>query len=85
MATESDQRSLDPLGVHIHNRKLRNIRPSGAFWPEVTLWNVTRSDRRSPELVPLCVCISALVGNRNYSAILATLQITSYVHSRNSS
>jgi hypothetical protein len=36
-----------PLGVHMHNRKLRNIRPSGAFWPEVTLWDVTRSDRRS--------------------------------------
>ena len=30
--------------------------------------------------------ISAIsLGNRNYSAILATLQITSYVHSRNSS
>ena len=26
-----------PLGVHMHNRKLRNIHPSGAFLPEVTL------------------------------------------------
>jgi hypothetical protein len=25
------------------------IRPSGAFWPEMTLWNLTHSDRRSPE------------------------------------
>ena len=25
-----------PLGVSMRNRKLRNIRPSGAFWPEVT-------------------------------------------------
>jgi hypothetical protein len=24
------------LGVSMRNRKLRNIRPSGAFWPEVT-------------------------------------------------
>jgi hypothetical protein len=49
MATESDQRSLGTFGVSlgVHNRKLRNIRPSGAFWPEVTLWNVTRSERRS--------------------------------------
>jgi len=31
-------------GVRMRNRKLRNIRPCGAFWPEVTLWNVTRSD-----------------------------------------
>jgi hypothetical protein len=32
------------LSVRMRNLKLRNIRPSGAFWPEVTLWNVTRSD-----------------------------------------
>ena len=47
MATGSDQRSRDPcgvpLGVRMRNRKLGNIRPSGAFWPEVTLWNVTPS------------------------------------------
>jgi hypothetical protein len=33
-----------PLGVRLRNRKLHNILPSGAFSPEVTLWNVTRSD-----------------------------------------
>ena len=27
--------------VRMRNRKLCNIRLSGAFWPEVTLWNVT--------------------------------------------
>ena len=47
MATGSDQRSRDPfgvpLGVRMRNQKLGNIRPSGAFWPEVTLWNVTPS------------------------------------------
>ena len=59
MATGSDLRSRDPFGVpfglRIRNRKLRNIRPSGAFWPEITLWNVTRSDPRSrdPFGVPL--------------------------------
>jgi hypothetical protein len=36
-----------PLGVCMGNRKLRNIRPSGAFWQEVTLWNITHSDRKS--------------------------------------
>ena len=43
MATGSDQRSRDPFEVPLgmRNRKLCNIRPSGAFWPEVTLWNVT--------------------------------------------
>jgi hypothetical protein len=35
-----------PLCVRTRNWKLCYIRPSGAFWPEVTLWNVTRSDRR---------------------------------------
>jgi hypothetical protein len=61
MATGSDRMSRDPfgvpVGVRMHNQKLRNIRPSGVFWPEVTLWNVTRSDLRSrdPFGVPLCV------------------------------
>jgi hypothetical protein len=41
MATVSDRRSRDPLDVRMRKRKLRNIRPSGAFWPEVTLWSVT--------------------------------------------
>ena len=40
MATENDRRSRDPLVVplcvRMHNRKLPNIRPSGAFWPEIT-------------------------------------------------
>ena len=42
-ATGSDQRSREPFEVPlgVRNRKLCNIRPSGAFWPEVTLWNVT--------------------------------------------
>ena len=35
------------LCVCMPNRMLRNIHHSGAFWPEVTLWNVTRCDRRS--------------------------------------
>jgi hypothetical protein len=35
-----------PLGARIRNRKLRNIRPSGAFSLEVTPSNVTR--RASP-------------------------------------
>ena len=30
------------MGERMHNRKLRNIRLSGAFWPEMTLSNVTR-------------------------------------------
>ena len=30
-----------PLSVRMRNRKFRNIRTSGTFWPEVTLWNVT--------------------------------------------
>jgi hypothetical protein len=40
-----------PLCVRMCNRKLRNIRPSGAFWPEIT------SDRssRNPCGVPLGV------------------------------
>jgi hypothetical protein len=33
-----------PLGMR--NRKLHNIHPSGAFWPEVMSSNVTRSDGR---------------------------------------
>jgi hypothetical protein len=33
-------------GAHMRNRKLRNIRPSGAFWPEMTSSNVT--NRPSP-------------------------------------
>ena len=33
----------------MRNPKLRNIHNSGAFRPEVTLENVTRSDRRSSE------------------------------------
>jgi hypothetical protein len=43
------------LGVHMRIRKLWNVLPSGAFWPEVTLWNVTRSDcmSREPFGVPL--------------------------------
>ena len=59
MATGSDRMARDPLGVPlsvcIHNRKLRNIRPSGVFSPEVPLWNVSRSDLRSydPFGVPL--------------------------------
>ena len=32
-----------PLGVRMHNWKLPNFRPSGAFWPKVTLWSVTPS------------------------------------------
>jgi hypothetical protein len=32
-----------PLGVRMHNWKLPNFRPSGAFWPEVTLWSITPS------------------------------------------
>jgi hypothetical protein len=44
MATGSDRRSRDcqwvPLGVRMATRQLRNICPSGAFWPEVTLWNI---------------------------------------------
>jgi hypothetical protein len=39
MATGSDIRSRElfgvPLGVRMRNHKLRNIRPSGAFSPEV--------------------------------------------------
>jgi hypothetical protein len=34
-------------GARMPNRKLHNVRSNGAFWPEVTLWNITRSDRRS--------------------------------------
>jgi hypothetical protein len=43
------------LDVRMRNRKFRNIRPSGGFWPEVTLWSVTRSDQRSrdPFGIPL--------------------------------
>jgi hypothetical protein len=33
-----------PLGVHMRNRKLHNIRPSGDFSLEVTSSNVTRRD-----------------------------------------
>ena len=73
MATGSDRRSRDlqwvPLGVRMPTGKLRNICPSGAFWLEVTLWNVTRSDQKSPEGGGrVCACatgsctISALVG-----------------------
>jgi hypothetical protein len=40
MAIEIDWRSRDPFGipfgVHMRHRKLRNVRPSGIFWPEVT-------------------------------------------------
>ena len=40
MAARSDRMSRDPfgipLGVRMCNRKLSNIHPSGAFWPEVT-------------------------------------------------
>jgi hypothetical protein len=48
MATGSD---VTPKGFHwkgarMRNRKLRNIRPSSAFWPEMTSSNVTR--RASP-------------------------------------
>ena len=53
MATGSDRSLRDPFGVpfgvRMRNHKLLNNRPSGDFWPEVTLWNVTRSDQRSPE------------------------------------
>jgi hypothetical protein len=51
-ATGCDWKSCDPegdplrRGVHMLNRKLHNMHPIGAFWPEVTLWNVTHSDRR---------------------------------------
>ena len=45
MATGSDLEGV-PLGVRMGNRKLRNIRPSGAFWTEVTSSSVTR--RASP-------------------------------------
>jgi hypothetical protein len=61
MATGSDRKGHITQkgwkGVRIRNRKLRNIRPSGAFWLEVTLWNVNRSDRwsRDPFVVPLGV------------------------------
>jgi hypothetical protein len=44
MATGSDPCGV-PLGVRMRNRKLHNILPREAFWPEVTLWNVIRSDR----------------------------------------
>ena len=50
-----------PLGVRMRNRKLRNIRPSGAFWLEVTLWNVTRSDRRSRD--PVLLTRSHVIGS----------------------
>ena len=50
MATGSDQRSRDTfgvsLGVRMRNHNLRNIRPNVACSPEVTLWNVTRSDQK---------------------------------------
>ena len=37
-ATGSDVTPKEvPLGVHMRNRKLRNIHPSGAFLPDVTL------------------------------------------------
>jgi hypothetical protein len=58
MATGGDQRSRDPEGgplcVRRRNRKLRNIHPSGAFRPEVTLCNVTYSDRMGFPWV--CAC-----------------------------
>jgi hypothetical protein len=57
-ATGSDMTSKGvPLGMRMRNRKLRYICPSGEFWPEVTLWNITRSDPRLPEGVPLCMCM----------------------------
>jgi hypothetical protein len=40
MVTRSVRRAPSWKGVH-------NILPSGAFWPEVTFWNVIRSDHRS--------------------------------------
>jgi hypothetical protein len=48
MATGSDRRSRDavmaPLSVRMRNQMLRNIHPSGAFWPEMTSSNVTHRD-----------------------------------------
>jgi hypothetical protein len=47
MATGSDRRSRDPeggwgwKGFRMRNRKLRIIRPSGAFSPEMTSLKVT--------------------------------------------
>ena len=68
-ATESDVTPKGvPLCVRMCNRKLRNILPSGTFWPEVTLWNVTRSDQRSRD--PFGVPLGAHMRNqklRNYS------------------
>jgi len=77
-ATGSDMTSKGfPLDVRMRNRKLRYICPKGEFWPEVTLWNITRSDPRSPEGVPLCMCIR----NRKLRNILPSgvlsLEVTS--------
>ena len=41
MATVSDRKSRYTLDVRMRKRKLGNIRPNGAFWQEVTLWNVS--------------------------------------------
>jgi hypothetical protein len=46
-ATGNDRRWSPWKGVRMCNRKLRNIHPSGAFWPEVTSSNVTRPLRSS--------------------------------------
>jgi hypothetical protein len=48
-----------PLGLCMRKRKLklRYIRPSGAFWPEMTLWNLTHSPHCFPTNVALFVFI----------------------------
>ena len=45
-----------PLCVRMRNRKLCNIHSSGAFWPEVTLWNVTPSWAKGVEGVCALGC-----------------------------
>ena len=53
----------------------------GCIYPDMCIaYNITSSDRSIEHYLQ-----TLYSSNRNYSAILATLQITSYVHSRNSS
>ena len=81
MATGSDQRPRDPfgvpLGVRIHNRKLRNIDLVGPFDWKWRYETSPRSDRRSLEgCGRVCACatgscaISALVGSFHRKCIL---------------
>ena len=65
------------IGVLHHLREL-----FVELWFYHNLWGVKTTKSASVKRVLLS---SATNTNRNYSAILATLQITSYVHSRNSS